>query len=117
MTLTEDVVFKSLRRTWQPVGNSADLPVGRVTGYTLLETELVIARFASGQVLAADVACPHKGARLSQGCIRDGDLMCPYHGWKFDATGACRSIPSALKTVEPSALRISEVRFANSMPS
>ncbi|SDR84326.1 aromatic ring-hydroxylating dioxygenase subunit alpha [Opitutus sp. GAS368] len=97
MTLTEDAVFKSMRRTWQPVGNSADLPAGRVTGYTLLETELVIARFANGQVLAADVACPHKGARLSQGCIRDGDLMCPYHGWKFDAGGACRSIPSLLE--------------------
>jgi phenylpropionate dioxygenase-like ring-hydroxylating dioxygenase large terminal subunit len=97
MILTEDTVFAALRRTWQPVGNSEALPVGKVTGYTLLETELVIARFANGKVLAADVACPHKGARLSAGCIREGELMCPYHGWRFDADGACQSIPSLLE--------------------
>jgi len=97
MILSEELVLNSLRRTWQPVANSADVTTGKVIGYTLLETELVIARFANGQVLAADVACPHKGARLSQGCIREGELMCPYHGWRFDAAGACQSIPSLLE--------------------
>lgn len=97
MNLTEDTGFEALRRTWQPVANSADLPPGGVTGYTLLERELVVARFANSSVLAADVACPHKGARLSNGCIREGELMCPYHGWRFDAEGACNSIPSLLE--------------------
>ncbi|WP_438479787.1 Rieske 2Fe-2S domain-containing protein [Oleiharenicola lentus] len=97
MILTEDVVFNALKRTWQPVANSESLEAGKVMGYTLLETELVIARFANGAVLAADVACPHKGARLSAGCIRDGELMCPYHGWRFDEKGACQSIPSLLE--------------------
>ena len=94
MSLSEDSPFLALRRTWQPVANSADLKPGAVTGYTLLDTELVIARFPDGRLLAADVACPHKGARLSNGSIRDGELMCPYHGWRFDGAGACLSIPS-----------------------
>lgn len=97
MTLTEDTIFAALRRTWQPVANSAELVPGGVTGRTLLETELVVARFSNGRVLAADVACPHKGARLSQGCLREGELMCPYHGWRFDEEGACQSIPSLLE--------------------
>ena len=101
--LTEDHVLHALRRTWQPVANARDLPAGRVTGYTLLETELVIARFANGDLLAADVACPHKGARLSAGCIADGALMCPYHGWTFGPDGACHSIPSL---VEPNAEKL-----------
>lgn len=100
MALTEELPFVALRRTWQPVANAADLAPGGVTGATLLETELVLARFADGRLLAADVACPHKGARLSAGCIREGELMCPYHGWRFDAAGACQSIPSL---VEPNA--------------
>lgn len=105
MILTEDLVFSALGKTWQPVANSAALAPGGVTSYTLLEVELVIARFANGDILAADVACPHKGARLSQGCIRDGELMCPYHGWRFDAKGACQSIPSLLEpNVEKQAL-------------
>lgn len=109
MTLSEDHVVSTLRRTWQPVANAADLPPGRVIGYTLLETELVVARFANGSLLAADVACPHKGARLSAGCIRDGELMCPYHGWTFAADGACRSIPSLLEP-NPEKLALSHLR-------
>lgn len=97
MTLTEDLPFLALRRTWQPVANARDLPPGGVLGYTLLETELVLARFLDGTLLAADTACPHKGARLSRGCIRDGELVCPYHGWRFDSAGGCQSIPSLIE--------------------
>jgi vanillate O-demethylase monooxygenase subunit len=97
--LTEDVAAAALRRTWQPVANAVDLLPGRIIGYTLLGIELVISRFADGRLLAADTACPHKGARLTAGCIRDGELVCPYHGWRFNAAGECLSIPSL---VEPS---------------
>ena len=40
-------------------------------------------------------ACPHRLAPLSQGRVdaATGCLECPYHGWQFDATGACTKIP------------------------
>jgi phenylpropionate dioxygenase-like ring-hydroxylating dioxygenase large terminal subunit len=86
-----------MRGTWQPVANAAALAPGAVVGVTLLGTDLVLARFADGALLAADVACPHKGSRLSKGCIRDERLMCAYHGWTFDNGGACQSIPSLVE--------------------
>ena len=95
--LTEDTAVSALRRTWQPVANAADLPPGKVLGYRLLNTELVIARFDDRSLLAADVACPHKGARLSAGCIRGSELVCPYHGWRFNQDGDCLSIPSLVE--------------------
>lgn len=109
MELTEDLPFLALRKTWQPVALSAALPPGNVTGYTLLDQELVLARFPGGGLLAADVACPHKGARLSAGRLCGDELMCPYHGWRFDVAGGCRSIPSLL---DPNAdkLRLSHLR-------
>jgi len=97
MMLTEEVVFTAMRRTWQPVANAAEISAGQVYARTLLETDLLIARFENGSLLVADVVCPHKGARLSRGCIRNGELMCPYHGWRFNASGACQSIPSLLE--------------------
>lgn len=109
MRFTEDHVFSAVRRTWQPVANSCELAPGKVIGVTLLETELVLARFPDGRLLAADAACPHKGARLSAGCIRDQELMCPYHGWRFDAAGACQSIPSLLEP-NPDKLALSGLR-------
>jgi vanillate O-demethylase monooxygenase subunit len=78
-------------------------------GYTLLETELVVARFANGALLAAHAACPHKGARLSAGCVHDNSLVCPYHGWRFSADGACENIPSLLDP-SPEKLRLSHLR-------
>jgi vanillate O-demethylase monooxygenase subunit len=97
MMLSEDDVITALRRTWQPVANASALSREPVIGVTLLERELVVARFDTGRILAADVACPHKGARLSRGCIHEGSLQCGYHGWRFDPTGACESIPSLLE--------------------
>ncbi|HVU24134.1 MAG TPA: Rieske (2Fe-2S) protein [Opitutus sp.] len=102
-------MFGALRRTWQPVANAANLPPGGVTGATLLDTELVLARFANGRLLDADVACPHKGARLSGGCVRDGEPMCAYHGWRFDSIGACQLIPS-LFDPNPAKLALSHLR-------
>jgi phenylpropionate dioxygenase-like ring-hydroxylating dioxygenase large terminal subunit len=109
MNLNEDHVIAALRRTWQPVGNAADLPPGGIVSYTLLETSLVIVRFEDGRLLAADSACPHKGADLSKGCLHEGNLMCPYHGWEFAADGACLSIPSLLEP-NPEKLALSHLR-------
>jgi len=106
--LTEESPFTALRHTWQPVALSADLPPGTVIAYRLLDTELAVARFPDGSLLAADVACPHKGARLSAGCFRDGNLMCAYHGWRFDESGECLSIPSLVEPT-PEKLRLSHL--------
>lgn len=109
MQLSEDHVLACLRRTWQPVANSADLSPGGILPYTLLEISLVLARFPDGGLLAADSACPHKGANLAYGCFRGGNLMCPYHGWEFSADGACQSIPSLLDP-NPAKLELSHLQ-------
>ena len=31
--------------------------------------------------------CIHRGAALSLGCVRDGNLVCPYHGWEYNDEG------------------------------
>jgi phenylpropionate dioxygenase-like ring-hydroxylating dioxygenase large terminal subunit len=85
------------------VANAADLKLGQIASYTLLETRLIIARFASDALLVADASCPHKGADLAQGFIRNCRLICPYHGWEFTADGSCQSIPSLL---EPNAEKL-----------
>lgn len=38
--------------------------------------------------------CPHRGARLSLGRIEHGQLECAYHGWRFDPSGHCVTIPA-----------------------
>lgn len=90
-----DDVPRLLRRAWHPVALSQELTSGTVRGACLLGQELVLARLPEG-LLAADVACPHKGTRLSLGRICDGDLQCPTHDWRFDASGHCINLPPLL---------------------
>ncbi|MEH6940590.1 aromatic ring-hydroxylating dioxygenase subunit alpha [Bacillus sp. JJ722] len=37
--------------------------------------------------------CIHRGAALSLGCVKNGNLVCPYHGWEFNSIGECTKIP------------------------
>ncbi len=112
--LTEDLPFQILRKTWQPVLNSAELGADQVKGVILLDEKLVIARFANGFLLAAHRACPHKGFDLSKSAICDSALQCAYHGWRFDQGGACVNIPSLVdppaNKLELSHLRTFEVK-------
>ena len=47
--------------------------------YTIVGQELVFWR-SGGALLAAPDTCPHMGASLSGGCVRDGRIVCPWHG-------------------------------------
>ena len=48
--------------------------------------ELVVWRGAEG-LLVAPNACPHLGASLADGALRDGCLVCPWHGLVLGASG------------------------------
>jgi nitrite reductase (NADH) small subunit/3-phenylpropionate/trans-cinnamate dioxygenase ferredoxin subunit len=37
-----------------------------------------------GRLYAVDEACPHMGADLSNGDLREGTLTCAWHGWRFE---------------------------------
>ncbi len=97
MEITEDLPFKKLRATWQPVALARDIPPGNVINYRLLDTDVMVARFEDGALLAAENACPHKGMKLSLGKVVQCELQCAYHGWRFNPAGHCTNIPSLIE--------------------
>lgn len=82
-----------LTNDWHVVARSSDVTEGAVRPARLLEEDLVLWR-EGGAVHAWRDVCIHRGARLSGGAVRNGCLVCPYHGWSYDAEGACVSIPA-----------------------
>ena len=62
----------------------------RVAGHEL------VAWLDGGELRVAPEACPHMGARLSEGRVCEGALTCPWHGLRLDASGrgAWRPWPS-----------------------
>ena len=54
----------------------------------MIGEEIAFFRGAQGQPVALRDACPHRGARLSEGTSHwKGTVSCPYHGWTFDENG------------------------------
>ena len=56
---------------------------------------LVLWRGPSNDISCFPDSCSHRGAQLSKGRVKKGILQCSYHGWQFDATGKCVSVPQA----------------------
>ena len=88
------------RSLWHPVA-SADHLVDAPLAAQLLDEPLVLWRDAAGAAHAFADRCPHRGARLSLGCVRGGELECPYHGWRFDGTGHAVAVPALPGFVPP----------------
>ncbi len=84
-----------MRQYWQPAALVDEFdgprPVRRVR---LLGEDLVLFRDPAGRYGLLDRHCAHRGADLSYGRAEDGGLRCPFHGWLFDAAGACLEQPA-----------------------
>jgi len=85
-----------MRQYWLPGALSSELPGAdsdplRVR---LLGEDLIAFRVTSGQIGVVQHNCPHRGASLFFGRNEEDGLRCVYHGWKFDATGACVDMPN-----------------------
>jgi phenylpropionate dioxygenase-like ring-hydroxylating dioxygenase large terminal subunit len=63
----------------------------------LLGQDLVLFRDMNdpgGRFGLVDRPCPHRGADLAFARHEGDGIRCPFHGWKFDATGACTETPA-----------------------
>lgn len=83
-----------MRRYWQPVALSEELPLGGAPRpVRLLGEELVLFRDERGRAGLLGLHCSHRGADLSYGRVEDGGLRCIYHGWLYDIQGSCLDQP------------------------
>src|SRR6201991_5322805 len=85
-----------LRRYWTPALLVSEVPApdSDPVRVRLLGEDLVAFRDTNGRVGLVQENCPHRGASLYFGRNEECGLRCPYHGWKFDADGACTDMPS-----------------------
>jgi len=95
-----DVPATVERQGWHPVALAADVEAAPQPAM-LLGERLVLWRDADGGIRAWADRCPHRGAQLSMGCVRGGQLECPYHGWRFDAGGQAVVVPALPGFVPP----------------
>ena len=71
---------------WYVVARSADVSESplqaRVAG-----NDIVLFRDRDAELRAISAYCPHMGANLADGVVRDGCVECPFHKWRIDGHG------------------------------
>lgn len=64
-----------------------------------LGLNLVLWRQKNGMPIAMTDRCPHRGAKLSIGKIKNNCIECPYHGFQFNQKGNCDFAPEFDKPI------------------
>ena len=67
----------------------AEKPLGR----QICGEKMVLYRGVEGAAKALEDFCPHRGAPLSLGSVRDGNLVCGYHGLEMGCDGKTVAMP------------------------
>ena len=95
-----------IRNQWYVVLESNEVG-NKPVGVTRMGEKLVFWRDKNGKVACAVDRCPHRGVALSSGEIVHDHLQCPFHGFEYDASGACVLIPANGRNgVIPAAMRL-----------
>ena len=90
--MRESDLWPALRGYWHPVAFSEEAG-GKPLAVQLLDERLVLCRLG-GQVRAFHDLCIHRGTPISLGWVEGETIVCAYHGWAYQADGACVRIPS-----------------------
>ena len=87
--------------TWFRAISDSEIPEGVAVGVIVDGRSVLVAR-VDGVVCATTNVCPHAGAKLSGGVIKNGCITCPAHLWRFNlATGAKQSNDHVVLAVYP----------------
>ena len=81
-----------LKNTWYVAGKSEDID-GKPLGRRICNEPIVFYRDGSGRVAALVDFCPHRGAPLSLGFVKEGQLVCGYHGLEMGCDGKTVAMP------------------------
>jgi renierapurpurin 18,18'-hydroxylase len=91
---------------WYPIARSTDLKTGKLRAVSFAGEPIVLLRTASGSVFALEDRCAHRQVPLHLGVVEDDCIKCAYHGWKYNHSGKCVSVPY----LEKCSLRPNNVR-------
>jgi 5,5'-dehydrodivanillate O-demethylase oxygenase subunit len=82
-----------LRRYWMPIAAVSDFDLPSIKPVRLMGEDLVLYKDLSGAFGLIDRQCAHRRADLAHGFVEPHGLRCAYHGWCYNAAGACVEQP------------------------
>ncbi len=90
---------------WYPLAWSHEVKPGKTYAAQFAGQPIVLVRPDEGPVFALEDRCAHRQVPLSEGVVKGCSLRCCYHGWTYDAQGACIDVPYLGKNKLPNGVR------------
>jgi phenylpropionate dioxygenase-like ring-hydroxylating dioxygenase large terminal subunit len=78
---------------WYPVARSKDLKRGKTLAVRFGGEPIVLVRPLRDPVFALEDRCAHRQIPLHVGQVDGATIRCGYHGWTYDKSGNCTSVP------------------------
>ncbi|MGS0983552.1 Rieske 2Fe-2S domain-containing protein [Burkholderia glumae] len=97
-----------LKNAWYVACTPDEIETGPL-GRKICGESIVFFRGERGEVVALEDFCPHRGAPLSLGFVRDGRLVCGYHGLEMGCDGKVAGMPGQRVGGFPAARRYAAV--------
>ncbi len=96
-----------IRNQWYVVLRSRELRKGKLLGVTRMGEKMVFWRDLHNEPVCMADLCPHRGAALSLGALKEDAVQCPFHGFEFDSSGRCKLVPAnGRAAIVPKALKV-----------
>jgi len=98
-------------KNWKRIGSEKELFKNGTSSIPIEIEDKNLALFKVGDtVFAYQNMCPHKGAPLHEGEIKDGLVICPWHGWQLELdTGQMRNNRKICLRSYPAEIRDGEI--------
>ena len=90
---------------WYPVAWSREVKPGKTFATRFAGEPIVLVRPKDGPLFALEDRCAHRQVPLSKGTVDGCTIACCYHGWRYDASGACVDVPYLGKGKLPNGVR------------
>jgi 5,5'-dehydrodivanillate O-demethylase oxygenase subunit len=90
----ETLAGRYFRRFWFPVARLEDVAPGRAKPIHVLNEKFTYYRGETGTPHLVGYYCAHRSTQMSTGWVEGDCIRCFYHGWKYDADGACVEQPA-----------------------
>jgi renierapurpurin 18,18'-hydroxylase len=97
---------------WYPVAWSREVKPGKTLAVRFAGEPVVLIRPKEGAIFALENRCAHRQVPLDAGVVAGCAIRCCYHGWTYDASGACIDVPYLGKGKLPNGVKAYPCREA-----